>query len=173
VTHSELTEVAKRWLLNHSCRFAGTEQQMWSSEIPDAIGWDGYISTVIEVKTNRADFLADAKKPHRVNPIHALGQYRYYLVPQGLVTAEDIPEGWGLLEHRLSGHKAGYYVKKILDAPAHKRDRLHYREEVRCLVLMASRFVSAMRTLHRFGWSDEPGPVDPQGPPGGDTEIDR
>jgi len=154
MTHDELVRVALAWLMNQArCAFAGIEQQSWGPEIPDAIGWDVDSSIVVECKATRADFLSDQKKPHR-NGEHSLGRYRYYLVPQGLVTVDEVPDGWGLLEHRESGHKAGYYVKKMKDAPEHPRERHHYRAEVRYLVLMSVRFSNAIKTLGRFAWME-------------------
>jgi hypothetical protein len=67
-------------------------------ESPDYLGWNSKgASTLIEVKVSRSDFLADAKKPWRRNPNYALGRYRYYACPNGLIKKEDLPEGWGLI----------------------------------------------------------------------------
>jgi hypothetical protein len=53
-------------------------------------------SIVLEAKVSRADFLADAKKPHR-QPGKGLGRWRYYLCPEGLISPDELPLGWGLL----------------------------------------------------------------------------
>jgi hypothetical protein len=66
-------------------------------EIPDAIGWRSYESYLVECKTSRADFLADLKKPHRVNPDWGMGDRRYYMTPPDLVQPDELPEHWGLL----------------------------------------------------------------------------
>jgi len=100
VTHAELVKRAERWLLNQGCAFALIELMVDTStrEIPDAIGWNGPISTIlIECKTSKADFLADQKKFFRRDPIWGLGRYRYYLCPKGMLQPEEMPEKWGLL----------------------------------------------------------------------------
>lgn len=71
----------------------------FGQESPDVIGWklsgpDGG-SVVVEAKASRADFLADRKKPHREGP--GLGNWRYYLCPEGLIQPDECPAGWGLL----------------------------------------------------------------------------
>ena len=68
-----------------------------SPEIPDAIGWSSGRSILIECKTSRSDFLADAKKPHR-QAGEGPGETRYFMTPSGLVAPAELPEGWGLLE---------------------------------------------------------------------------
>ena len=100
ISHSTLVRRAERWLLNQGCAFALTELVVIISpgEIPDAIGWNGSTSTIlVECKISRADFLADQKKSIRRDPIWGLGRYRYYLCPKGMLQAEEMPEGWGLL----------------------------------------------------------------------------
>lgn len=105
--HSDLCQLAKSWLLRpnsrggHGCQVALTEcRSGWGCEMPDAIGFRaaGLLpeSVVVEVKVSRADFLADFKKPHRADGA-GLGQFRYYLCPEGIITPDDLPERWGLL----------------------------------------------------------------------------
>lgn len=106
-THHDLCDIAQRWLKRphskggHGCQIAVTEcRSGWSGEAPDAIGFrargwlDG--SVLVECKVSRADFLADAKKPHRT-PGRGLGVWRYYMCPEGMIDVEEIPEKWGLL----------------------------------------------------------------------------
>ncbi len=81
------------------CGIVLSEQGCSSGEMPDAIGWKGKNhSIVIECKISRADFLADSAKPWRKYPDIALGCERYYAAPSGMLQAEQMPEGWGLLE---------------------------------------------------------------------------
>jgi len=114
-THASLTEIAVKWLRrSHSqkgpgCHIAISEARSgWSGEIPDAIGWrsaghnDG--SVVVEVKVSRSDFLADKKKNHRNGSEAGLGNWRYYMCPEGLISADETPEGWGLLWVNSRGH---------------------------------------------------------------------
>ena len=57
-----------------------------------------YGSWVIEVKATRSDFLADAKKPHRQPGAEALGNYRMYYAAPGIISPDEVPAGWGLVE---------------------------------------------------------------------------
>jgi len=99
MTHDDLVAIAKKWLWKKCCVVV-TEMSIayGEGEIPDAIGWD-YIgwSIVIECKVSRSDFLRDKKKRSRKEG-NVMGSEKYYLIPAGLVTKDEIPEGWGLLE---------------------------------------------------------------------------
>lgn len=83
-------------------------------ENPDVWGTTGFKSMLIEVKTSRADFLKDKKKIFRTDDEeyrkYALGNKRYYLVPKGMVTIEELPTHLGLLEWDGSG------ISKIKEA---------------------------------------------------------
>ena len=106
--HAALCHLAQRWLMRphsaggHGCAFAITEG--WGDglgEHPDAIGWrrnpfDGG-AILVEAKVSRSDFLADARKPHRLEPGQGVGRFRYYLCPEGLIAPDELPERWGLL----------------------------------------------------------------------------
>lgn len=102
MTHLRLIDEAVRWLRSkYRCGIVLSEQSCSSGEIPDAIGWKGRNhSVVIECKTSRADFLADSSKPWRINPDCALGCERFYLAPAGMISIEELPPNWGLLEIR-------------------------------------------------------------------------
>ena len=102
MTHSRLVDEAVRWLRSsYRCGIVLSEQSCSSGETPDAIGWKGRNhSVVVECKVSRADFLADASKPWRIGPDCALGCERYFLAPAGMISCEELPAGWGLLEIR-------------------------------------------------------------------------
>ncbi|MEH6483081.1 MAG: adenylosuccinate synthase [Pseudomonas sp.] len=113
MTHNDLCMIAVKWLKRTNgaggpgCHVAVSEcRSGWSGEIPDAIGFraaghnDG--STVVECKTSRSDFLADKKKPHRLDG--GLGNWRYFMAPTGLISPDELPRGWGLLEVNSRGH---------------------------------------------------------------------
>lgn len=112
--HADLCELAVKWLKRpqsqsgHGCHIALTEcRSGWSGEVPDAIGFraagykDG--SVVVEVKVSRADYLADRKKPHR-QPGEGMGNWRYFMCPEGMIQAHELPQGWGLLWVNRRGH---------------------------------------------------------------------
>lgn len=112
--HSDLVKVAARWLKNSAvvaspsksgktqvrCPIVLTELVTYAQSVPDAIGWhnSGRFSILIEVKVSRSDFLADANKFVRRFPEYGVGRHRYLLAPVGLVSVDDVPELWGLLE---------------------------------------------------------------------------
>lgn len=124
-THKQLCALAVKWLQRPAsrsgpgCLVAVSESSNWlSGEIPDAIGWRPYQygitgSVVVEVKVNRADFLADASKPHRLEAERGMGAYRYFFAPEGLIRIEELPAKWGLVEVNVRGHlkvRAGHVL---------------------------------------------------------------
>jgi hypothetical protein len=114
VTHEQLVKAGKIWLLNTKrCRVVATELVTGVQEQPDIIGWQNFKSFMIECKVSRSDFFADAKKSHRL-PKCGMGEMRWYLTPRGLVKPEEVPDGWGLIEHRHSNHIKRYYIKELV-----------------------------------------------------------
>jgi len=100
MSHAQLVEKAVRWLRHYRCGVVLSEQACVSGEMPDAIGWKRAChSVLIECKITRSDFLVDRGKPFRLKPEQGVGCERFYLVPAGLVRSEELPQGWGLLEH--------------------------------------------------------------------------
>lgn len=115
LSHGDLCALAARWLKRpHSqagpgCKIALTEPRSGTDgESPDAIGWrragllDG--TYLVEAKASRADFLADANKPHRDAAALSLGNVRFYLCPEEVIQEKDLPERWGLLWANARGH---------------------------------------------------------------------
>jgi hypothetical protein len=100
MTHAQLVEKAVCWLRRYRCGVVLSEQACVSGEMPDAIGWKRAChSVVVECKVTRSDFLADRAKSFRLKPEQGVGCERFYLVPAGLIRHEELPQGWGLLEH--------------------------------------------------------------------------
>lgn len=100
MTHAELVDRGARWLKNKGCRVVLRDPfkaAVSTGECPDVIGWRDGLSLLIECKTSRADFLADAKKPFRVDPCAGMGDWRFYMSPSGIIRADELPDGWGLL----------------------------------------------------------------------------
>lgn len=100
VTHTDLVSRAERWLRNTlHCRVVLTELVAYtaSRETPDAIGWVNGLSIMVECKRTRSDFYADKKKAARVGG-RAVGHWRFYLTPPGLLSPDEVPAGWGLYE---------------------------------------------------------------------------
>ncbi len=99
MTHENLVSLAVAWLRRYRCGVVLSEQACVSGEMPDAIGWKKAChSVLVECKISRTDFLADREKPFRQKPENGVGCERYYLAPQGLIRAEELAAGWGLLE---------------------------------------------------------------------------
>jgi hypothetical protein len=105
MTHADLVHAAYRWLLGPAgCGFAFRELVAinGTGEIPDVLGYkDGGKHTIIvECKTSRPDFLSDRKKRHRRGDPACLpmGRYRFYATPKGMLSVEELPERWGLIE---------------------------------------------------------------------------
>lgn len=98
MTHEQLVSMARKWLVRgRQCSVVLTETQAQSGEVPDAIGWRGQFSILIECKTSRADFRRDLDKWYR-NSGFGIGQQRFFMAPQGVIPTHELPEGWGLLE---------------------------------------------------------------------------
>lgn len=100
MTHDDLVDAAARWLRGtRKCSVVLAELTSSAPMTPDAIGWEGpgWWGVLVEAKTSRSDFRADAKKPHR-RMEGSPGQERWYLTPPGLLDPGEVPSGWGLLE---------------------------------------------------------------------------
>ena len=100
MTHDDLVVRAGRWLRNTiHCGVVFEEMVSIITEIPDAIGWVGGRSILIECKTSTSDFRAGLKKWHRSHGSKtALGMWRFYLSLPGVIPHTEVPEGWGLYE---------------------------------------------------------------------------
>lgn len=98
IDHAGLIEMAAEWLRKKGCAVVITDMAHGGSETPDAIGWRGSYSRLIECKTSRADFLADREKSFRRMAANGMGYQRYFLCPQGMIRPDELPAGWGLLE---------------------------------------------------------------------------
>lgn len=122
LSHSELCVRAESWLRTH-CNCSSVISELKSrnktGEIPDAIGWKRNRSFLVECKTSRADFKADAKKPFRSEPKIGMGDFRFYLCPEGVIKVEELPEKWGLIYvndtkiRMVKGPKGSYWSKAL------------------------------------------------------------
>lgn len=105
LTHADVISAVNRWLLsNHCARMAFNElpgQKLKTAgltgESPDIFAVHAAWSILIEAKVSRQDFLADSKKSFRKNPEEGVGNYRLYACPEGLISVDELPDGWGLL----------------------------------------------------------------------------
>jgi hypothetical protein len=148
LTHQDLVKIAEKWLLGtRKCSFVFTELAcIATSEIPDAIGFRDGHSILVECKTSRSDFLADGKKYFRRNAEMGVGSYRFFMAPQGIISVQDLPQGWGLVEinekgkpRQVWGHKSNIYSQ-----PNH----FHFERNLQAENGMMA---SALRRLHLRG----------------------
>lgn len=100
MTHAELVQRAQFWLKGQGYHVVLTEYKTTCQEQPDAFGLTKEATCLIECKASRSDFLADKNKRFRRSPAKGMGVYRYFLTPKGMITPEELPEKWGLLEIR-------------------------------------------------------------------------
>lgn len=96
LTHSQCVQIATRYM-SKRCSVVLPEFFCFNSELPDVIGFTPRTSVVYEIKISRSDFFKDRNKSFRMRPEDGMGDYRYYVVPKGLITKEELPKGWGLL----------------------------------------------------------------------------
>lgn len=101
MTHKELIQRGERWLRNTmGCRVVLCEMvanTVWG-EVPDIIGFRMRETILVECKTSVADFKRDLEKPFRGDDDDALGDWRFYLTPPGLLAGQEVPYKWGVYE---------------------------------------------------------------------------
>jgi len=100
-THAQLCELGTSAMRRmFGCGVVASEIASYAGESPDVFGFknSGQETYLFEVKVSRSDFIADAKKYSRQNPHKGIGLYRYYFAPAGLITVEELPQLWGLIE---------------------------------------------------------------------------
>ena len=114
--HYKLCCEGAKWLRKQdyaSYKIVVVELICIGAENPDVWGTNGFnsiFSMTLKTKANpakansvitsRADFLKDRKKFVRQTQgsKYACGNMRYFLVPEGLVSPDEVPASWGLLE---------------------------------------------------------------------------
>jgi hypothetical protein len=90
-----------------------------NGERVDAMGWPSRgRSILMECKASRSDFCADRRKPWRLSPATGVGTLRYYMAPAGVLSPEDMPEGWGLIAVRNGGS-----VRRLVKATHQQANR--------------------------------------------------
>lgn len=123
-THAELVERAVIWLRNkQKCFPVFAEMATCAYTTPDAIGWANGRSKLVEAKISRADFFADCKKVAHRRPESGMGRQRWYMTPVGLVRAEEMPPGWGLV------YVDGRGCNVIVEAPHRELEQLEHIQE--------------------------------------------
>ena len=105
ITHRFLVDKGAYWLNKQASNVFYRSQYVLTefscqgvNEYPDIFGIRPYGHVLIEVKVSRADFKKDEKKRGRDPRFKQLGDSRFYLAPKGMISVEELPEKWGLLE---------------------------------------------------------------------------
>jgi len=106
IRHELLSESACAWALRYGFfAVAMNTQSAGGSGDSDAVAVGDIRGVrrcaVFESKVSRSDFKADINKRHRGlennSGWHATSEH-WYVTPAGLVSKDEVPEGWGLLE---------------------------------------------------------------------------
>lgn len=124
VSHRELVELGAKWLnkkapnIHYKSQFVCAELVcLGASEIPDIFGLRPQGHVLIEVKVSRQDFLKDKKKMGRNPERLQLGNMRLYLAPEGLISVDELPDNWGLLEYDGKDIKIIHHSKWVKCCP--------------------------------------------------------
>ena len=127
-THKELVKHMAKWLkYTKRMTVVMTELSTRNTETPDVIGWiGGAQSLLIECKASRADFYSDRMKNFRRYNETGMGDHRYFAAPKGLLSVEEIPEGWGLYE-------VGEQVREVK-----KAELMQCSKQNECVMLMSA-----------------------------------
>jgi len=148
--HDTLVKQAKHWIWSQGCCVVITEMTSAASEEPDIIGFLPGYSIVIECKTSRADFLNDKHKCHNRSISENMGDQRYYYAPRGIISVDELPDGYGLLEP----YGRGITVRKS----ARFRPKKNHQGEISMLVSTLRRIKGvsppgANIKIYREGWN--------------------
>lgn len=129
MTHVELVARAARWLAARGNSLVITEMAT-TGETPDAIGWHGSLTTLIECKADRRDWRCDVKKPFRPRPegvppgLNGMGARRYLMCEPGVIPEAEVYPGWGLLV------VSGRSVRRVLESKLFKDSLRNWRGEM-------------------------------------------
>lgn len=151
MTHNELVEIGYKWVLGR-CSFAFKELVTinGTGEIPDVIGFRDSGTFLLEAKTSRADFFCDRKKFFRKNPEKGMGDWRFFIAPKGLISVEELPPLWGLIEVNEKGRAKCSY-NPFTDKPKTSNMYHLWDRNQKNLSAELDMMRSALRRLHIKG----------------------
>lgn len=58
----------------------------------------GHNTIAVEIKISRGDFFRETKNPRKRESAESVARECYFATPKGLVTEDEVPKGWGLIE---------------------------------------------------------------------------
>lgn len=120
--HEFLRRMAVRWLSgSQHCSVVLSEIVSYAAEIPDAIGWQSGVSTLVECKSSKSDFCANFNKP-----LCLMGSFRYFLSTPDVIPeeyfdrkigeADGSHHDWGLLwpKYPLASYPRVQVIRKAI-----------------------------------------------------------
>ncbi|QGZ16121.1 hypothetical protein Kuja_1300 [Vibrio phage vB_VchM_Kuja] len=121
-SHEELVMIAAKYATNQmNCGAVFKEHKCATTrEIVDVAAYRAGVMINIEAKATRSDFLKDKTKPHRKDPSRGVGHYRFYIAPKGLISVDELPERWGLLEVTNNATVKQTHVPSLIRCLVHK-----------------------------------------------------
>jgi len=75
----------------------------------------GYLRIVFEIKTSRADFLDELKKPEKRWLAMMYSHQFYFVAPEGIIKGKDLPKGCGWMEVKEKDGKLKLHI--VWEAP--------------------------------------------------------
>lgn len=124
-THAEGCQIAARYAKTKmNCGIVFVEPNPQTNfESPDTIGFrPAGCSILFEVKVSRGDYTSDKRKQHRMDPSRGMGDWRFYVCPEGMISPNELPAGWGLFYFTSRGSLKPVAVPHFassLQTPAH------------------------------------------------------
>lgn len=58
----------------------------------------GFNTVAVEIKVSRADFFRETSNPRKRESAEEVARECFFAVPKGLVSKDEVPKGWGLIE---------------------------------------------------------------------------
>ena len=116
---------------------------------PDIIGFNHELSTVIDIRTKRSDFLRRRFAMQDL-PDTALGNVRFFLTPIRMLRRDELPEGWLLLEYTGAtiipyDFRSENHIGVVLDSHPEWRHKSDAATERNILYSIASRLTEARK----------------------------
>jgi len=152
LTRGAMIKIARRWLENTGCKVIATELSSSAIEKPDVVGWrTSGRCIVVQCEKSRGDFLANKKRYHHLTS-DGVGMENWILVPENVIEIDELPEGWGFLEYRVTaGASRSWMVKTMVHAPSVLRTEKATKEEKKMLISVAWRALKAMEMVKPLG----------------------
>lgn len=143
--HRKISEKATKFIMRHfNCPIGIVESTAAQSEFLDGYAANYHSSYIVEAKTSRKDFKRDFLKPFRADTARAVGNYRFYACPQGLIQPADLPPKWGLIwvDERGCCKLQGYPDPRGFESPysPNRFDDTDRYKERQVLFYLAKRF---------------------------------